>query len=262
MLSSLGCDSCCTGTEIGLPPLALGDVAKNSSLSWPGSRNMVWLLALSEIALTKLVSIYVRILLYDRILHHQYYIYLSSMSTASTQFLSGYEYRISPIYIDSTIFTIPHRRRYLIIVAHLTVAHLIVAMASRRSRANSVQPSTDSYSSKWGRVVVFNRENYPTFSLTCKAALVALQSWSIVNGTERDPRGDAEADFNTRRNLAIQIIFLSVSQDYVYMIAPFLDISDLKGMWDKLKTLDRGRDSVFVANICAQFAKEIFDPMT
>jgi hypothetical protein len=135
-------------------------------------------------------------------------------------------------------------------------------MASRRSRANSVQPSTDSYSSKWGRVVVFNGENYPTFSLTCKAALVASQSWSIVNGTERDPRGDAEADFNTRRNLAIQIIFSSVSQDYVHTIAPFLDISDPKGMWDKLKTLDRGRDSVFVANIRAQFAKEIFDPTT
>ena len=155
-----------------------------------------------------------------------------------TQFLSGYEYRISPIYIDSTIFTIPHRRRYLIVVAHLTIAHLIVAMASRRSRANLVQPSTNSYSSKWGRVVVFNRENYPTFSLTYKAALIMSQSWSIVNGTERDPRGDAEADFNTRRNLAIQIILSSVSQDYVHTIAPFLDISDPKGMWDKLKTLD------------------------
>jgi hypothetical protein len=33
-------------------------------------------------------------------------------------------------------------------------------------------------------------------------------------------------------------------------------------MWDKLKTLDQGRDSVFVANIHAQFAKEIFDPTT
>jgi hypothetical protein len=40
-------------------------------------------LTVSEIALTKLVSIYVRILLYDRILHHQYYIYLSLISTAS-----------------------------------------------------------------------------------------------------------------------------------------------------------------------------------
>jgi hypothetical protein len=88
------------------------------------------------------------------------------------------------------------------------------------------------------------------------------QSWSIVNGTERDPNGDAEADFNPRRNLAIQIIFSSVSQDYVHTIAPFLDIFDPKGMWDKLKTFDQGRDSVFIANIRAQFAKEIFDPTT
>jgi hypothetical protein len=31
-------------------------------------------------------------------------------------------------------------------------------------------------------------------------------------------------------------------------------------MWDKLKTADRGRDAIFIANIRAQFAKEYFDP--
>ena len=33
------------------------------------------------------------------------------------------------------------------------------------------------------------------------------------------------------------------------------------GMWEKLKTADRGRDAVFIANIRAQFAKEYFDPV-
>jgi hypothetical protein len=33
-------------------------------------------------------------------------------------------------------------------------------------------------------------------------------------------------------------------------------------MWDKLKTADRGRDAIFIANIRSQFARELFDPTT
>jgi hypothetical protein len=46
----------------------------------------------------------------------------------------------------------------------------------------TTKPSTQStqyaaeYSSKWGKVVIFNGENYPLFSITCKAALVSANA--------------------------------------------------------------------------------------
>lgn len=132
-------------------------------------------------------------------------------------------------------------------------------MASRSTRAADSLPN-EYYNCKWGKVLIFNGDNYPQFSVSCRGALVSSQSWAIVAGQEREPRGNGGADFNKRRNLAISIIFGSVHPDYLYLLEPFLDTSDPQGMWDKLKTADRGRDAIFIANIRAQFAKEYFDP--
>jgi hypothetical protein len=133
-------------------------------------------------------------------------------------------------------------------------------MASRSTRAADSLPN-EYYNCKWGKVLIFNGDNYPQFSVSCRGALVSSQSWAIVAGQEREPRGNGGADFNKRRNLAISIIFGSVHPDYLYLLEPFLDTSDPQGMWDKLKTADRGRDAIFIANIRAQFAKEYFDPV-
>jgi hypothetical protein len=132
-------------------------------------------------------------------------------------------------------------------------------MASRSTRAADSLPN-EYYNCKWGKVLIFNGDNYPQFSVSCRGALVSSQSWAIVAGQERELRGAGEADFNKRRNYAISIIFGSVHPDYLHLLEPFLNTSDPQGMWDKLKTADRGRDAIFIANIRAQFAKEYFDP--
>jgi hypothetical protein len=134
-------------------------------------------------------------------------------------------------------------------------------MASRSTRSTTARPN-EYYTCKWGKVLIFNGENYPQFSLSCRGTLIAAQAWSIVAGQEREPRGDGEADYNKRRNLGISIIFGSVHPDYLHLLEPFLNTSDPQGMWDKLKTADRGRDAMFIANIRSQFARELFDPTT
>jgi hypothetical protein len=132
-------------------------------------------------------------------------------------------------------------------------------MASRSTRAADSLPN-EYYNCKWGKVLIFNGDNYPQFSVSCRGALVSSQSWAIVAGQERKLRGAGEANFNKRHNYTISIIFRLVHPDYLHLLEPFLNTSDPQGMWEKLKTADRGRDAVFIANIRAQFVKEYFDP--
>jgi len=43
----------------------------------------------------------------------------------------------------------------------------------------TTEPSTQltaEYTSKWGKIIIFNGENYPLFSITCKAALVSANA--------------------------------------------------------------------------------------
>jgi hypothetical protein len=134
-------------------------------------------------------------------------------------------------------------------------------MASRSTRSTTTARPNEYYTCKWGKVLIFNGENYPQFSLSCRGTLIAAQAWSIIAGQEREPHSNGEANYNKRRNLGISIIFGSVYPDYLHLLEPFLDTSDPQGIWDKLKTADRGRDAIFIANIRAQFAKEYFDPI-
>jgi hypothetical protein len=125
----------------------------------------------------------------------------------------------------------------------------------------STQYSTE-YTSKWGKVIIFNGENYPLFSITCKAALVSANAWGIVSRAEPAPVGARPLEeWNKRRNFAIQIIFSSAGKNYVNSLSTHLDNNDPAGMWEKLKASDRSRDAVFISNIRTSFASQLFDPL-
>ena len=132
-------------------------------------------------------------------------------------------------------------------------------MASQSTHASDSRLN-EYYNYKWGKVLIFNGDNYPQFSVSYRGALVSSQSWAIITSQERELRGVGEADFNKRHNFAISIIFRSVHPNYLHLLEPFLNTSDPQGMWEKLKTADWGRDAIFIANIRAQFVKEYFDP--
>jgi hypothetical protein len=43
------------------------------------------------------------------------------------------------------------------------------------------------FTSKWGEVIIFNGDNYPEFSDSCKLAFIAAGAWRIVTGDETEP---------------------------------------------------------------------------
>ena len=119
------------------------------------------------------------------------------------------------------------------------------------------------YSSKWGIIEIFNRDNYPSFARDCKAALVAAGAWSIVNGTELRPQtAQVRADWEKRRGFALQIIFSSTDKAHKGRIDSLIDTSDVVGIWDKLKQSDRSRDAVYISKVRDQFQAEALDVTT
>jgi hypothetical protein len=110
-------------------------------------------------------------------------------------------------------------------------------MASQSTHASDSRLN-EYYNYKWGKVLIFNGDNYPQFSVSYRGALVSSQSWAIITSQERELRGVGEADFNKRHNFAISIIFRSVHPNYLHLLEPFLNTSDPQGMWEKLKTAD------------------------
>src|SRR5450432_1490871 len=128
----------------------------------------------------------------------------------------------------------------------------------------TTEPSTQltaEYTSKWGKIIIFNGENYPLFSITCKAALVSANAWGIVSRAEPAPANARPLEeWNKRRNFSIQIIFSSAGKNYVNSLSTHLDNNDPAGMWEKLKASDRSRDAVFISNVRTNFASQLFDP--
>jgi gag-polypeptide of LTR copia-type len=122
-------------------------------------------------------------------------------------------------------------------------------------------PNVEYNTTKWGKVVIFNSDNYALFEMSCTMALVASGSWPIVNGEEEEPvaRGPL-GDFKRRRSIAIQIISSSVAPFYFNDIMPFVRDSDPAGMWKELQKSNRSNDAVYATSIRSQFAMELFDP--
>lgn len=119
------------------------------------------------------------------------------------------------------------------------------------------------YTSKWGRIEIFNGDNYPSFAIDCQAALVAANAWRIVRGIEVRPAGNGNAalDWDKRQGFAVQIIFSSTDKTYKQRISRFLDDNNPTGMWNRLQEADRSRDAIFISNVKDAFQEETFDPV-
>jgi hypothetical protein len=54
-------------------------------------------------------------------------------------------------------------------------------------------PTSHEWTSKYGRITIFTGENYPEFSITCQAALIAAGAWDIVTSSEEEPTNGGNA---------------------------------------------------------------------
>lgn len=87
--------------------------------------------------------------------------------------------------------------------------------------------------SKSATVVPLKGENYPTWKIQVRMALMKENLWSIVSGTESAPT-TTDADrtkFNARKDKALAIIVLSVDPSLLYLLG---DPDDPIAVWKKL----------------------------
>jgi hypothetical protein len=125
----------------------------------------------------------------------------------------------------------------------------------------SIQPADGYYTSKWGRILIFNGDNYATFAQTCTLALLSARAWPIVTRGEAQPvANNALNDWLRRRAIAIQIISSSVGPLHINSIMDLARNEDPASMWDELAKADRSDDKVYVAQVKDDFQSERFDP--
>ena len=88
-------------------------------------------------------------------------------------------------------------------------------------------------SGKHTLVVALNGENYPTWKLQCKMALVREGLWGFVSGTEVAPEvgTEAEAKYLARRDQALATIVLAVETSLLYLLG---DPKDPAEVWEQL----------------------------
>ena len=112
---------------------------------------------------------------------------------------------------------------------------------------------TDKYNTiKQGKVLVFTGDNYASFVQSCTIALINAKAQSIVNETEDipDPATSNAAAIARRINqtnrkaISIQIIFRSISKDYLSSIMPLVIAKDIVKLWKELKKSDRADDPI------------------
>ena len=84
-------------------------------------------------------------------------------------------------------------------------------------------------------VVPLRGSNYPTWKLQCRMVLMKAGLWSIVNGTEKAPEAEADAEvtakYTARRDSALAHIVLSVDPTLLYLLG---DPEDPVAAWKKL----------------------------
>ena len=84
-------------------------------------------------------------------------------------------------------------------------------------------------------IVALNGENYPTWKLQCKMALVREGLWGIVSGTEECPDPTTEAEKHTkylaRRDRALATIVLAIETSLLYLLG---DPQDPAIVWEQL----------------------------
>ena len=92
-------------------------------------------------------------------------------------------------------------------------------------------------SERTGLIVPFNGNNYATWKLQCKVALMRDGLFSIVSGTEEEPtRAEDLAKFNLRKDRALSTIILSMEPSQLYLVGPEEE-SNPTGLWFKLETI-------------------------
>ena len=88
--------------------------------------------------------------------------------------------------------------------------------------------------SKTVAVVPLSSTNYSMWKIQCKMALIKEGVWSIVNGTETEPEGNAErkAKFAARCDKAFAAIVLVMEPSLLYLVGP--DPTDPVVVWRAL----------------------------
>ena len=82
-------------------------------------------------------------------------------------------------------------------------------------------------------VVPLKGDNYATWKVQCRMALIKEGYWSIVNKTETAPTAaDAAQKFTTRRGKALALIGLTIDPSSLYLIG---DEDDPCKVWETLE---------------------------
>jgi hypothetical protein len=68
------------------------------------------------------------------------------------------------------------------------------------------------YDHKAGKIAIFNGDNFADWERTCEAALIMVEGWDFVTGTE-DPARVNLVNRRRRRGEANKIIFNSIGDD-------------------------------------------------
>jgi gag-polypeptide of LTR copia-type len=125
------------------------------------------------------------------------------------------------------------------------------------------------FTCKWGKITIFNGDNYAEFSDSYMLAFIAAGAWQIVTRDETEPAlgihpTDAQVrqhlSFTTRRGHAIAILSGSINPVYRGRIMEFAHNSAVDSMWDKLKESNQTTNAVYVNSIRKSFTLETFDP--
>lgn len=120
------------------------------------------------------------------------------------------------------------------------------------------------YTCKWGKVTILNRQNYSAFASTCQYTLIVADAWDIVKEVDKAPEDKSTPDYKDwklRRNRAIQIIYNSVSQGIRPTLKELMDGQDVKKLWDHLETKYSNKtNKILISIIRTTFHSEKYNP--
>ena len=86
-------------------------------------------------------------------------------------------------------------------------------------------------------IVPLKRDNYATWKVQCRMALIREGYWNIVNKTEIAPEaGDARDKFMTKRGKALGLIGLTIDPSLLYLVGEEED-PRLQGVGDAGRTV-------------------------
>ena len=73
------------------------------------------------------------------------------------------------------------------------------------SRTYATSDNSLYHNSRWDRVVIFNGDNYATFSANCLFALTSTGAWDIVQCTKEEPAtNNSAATINVKKDYKLQ----------------------------------------------------------